>query len=158
MEVSSSPREGTHSGTGAITTLLASTAIQSSNSSSTPVSPATSLTLSAPTLSLRPGGYHSSSSSSSSSPPDPLQPSYLALARTLIVTARQLAPLSPREKVKMFDRIRAIHKTPLSLDLLLSLARLSPRQLKRLPKGPLVRHDRLIVIAIHDIRKEEEDS
>lgn len=61
-------------------------------------------------------------------------------------------PLQEREA--LVSRMKASRKTPLSHDTLLSLARLSPRQLLRLPKSSMTRHDRLIVKALQEqVRK-----
>lgn len=84
----------------------------------------------------------------------PLQPDLLR-ARDLLQRVREMPRPSSQEREAMANRIRSSYQKPLTCDEQLLLARLSHRQLGRLPKTNMCSHDRLLVKSLEHLQSNE---
>lgn len=97
-------------------------------------------------------------------PPSPLSipepttsslPCDAPLARHLVEKVRNLGRPSPTERESIVAMVRSSSQVPLSEHVRVGLARMSYRQLKRLPKSKLTEEDKLLLNGIIKIKHQE---
>lgn len=94
--------------------------------------------------------------SPSLSPPQRLPgPRGYARARAVIEEVREFGSPTPRERDAIVAMIKTCSGTPLPIEALMSIARLSYRQLKRLPKSKLSHNDKLLISEMEVIKRRE---
>jgi hypothetical protein len=87
------------------------------------------------------------------SPSPLLPPHHTALATTLLHQVKGKKRLPRHQREQLIARARATFKDPLSKDDRLLLARLSYRELNRMGKSNMTEDDRMLLLALRDIKK-----